>query len=125
MKSSPCLNQMAGFNYTKNYEIAIVMRKADARLVAPQSSSVYVCSAMEGREKFSHPFVKPAKLWQWVFQAVMTKSDWFLDPFMGEGSSVLAGLDWGVVPMGMEISPELYDKALGHISEAIVKPSTP
>ncbi len=122
LKTHQCMNQMAGFNFTKNYELAIVMRKKDARLVSQQNSSVYACSGMEGREKFQHPFVKPAKLWQWIFSAVLTKSDWFLDPFMGEGSSILAGLTWGITPMGIEISEPLHNRALMHISEAITQP---
>lgn len=124
MKTSPCRNGAPGHNFTKNYELAMVLRKKDARLLSPQLSSVGVFSAMEDRAKFDHPFVKPQKLWLWLIDAIVPRTDWFLDPFAGEGSSILAGLSAGITPVGIEIDPTHHSKMINHVSAFLAKPTS-
>jgi len=119
LKTSPSKNGAPGHNFTKNFELAMVLRKPDARLLSPQLSSVFAGSAIEGKAKFDHPFAKPEKLWHWIFTAIVPKGSWFLDPFAGEGSSILAGLSYGLTPMGIELDPVHHSKLLVHVSRTI------
>lgn len=121
LKTHQCMNQMAGFNFTKNFELAIVARRPDARLVSPQNGSIFPASGLEGRDKFNHPFVKPAAIWKSIFRAIMQPGEWFFDPFMGEGSSILAGLDAGIQSYGCEIDPNHHQRALVHISNTMAE----
>jgi len=90
LKTSPCKNQMAHCNFTKDYEIAIVCRKGTARLPSPVNTSRIVCP--NDAEKASNPFAKPFLAWKFLIEAVSIPGQTILEPFAGEGSAVVAGL---------------------------------
>ena len=89
-KTSPCKNQMAHVNFTKDYEIAIVCRKGAARLPRPVNTSRVTCP--NDAEKASNPFAKPYEAWRFLIEAVSIPGQTILEPFAGEGSGVIAGL---------------------------------
>jgi site-specific DNA-methyltransferase (adenine-specific) len=90
LKTSPCKNQMAHVNFTKDYEIAIVCRKGNARLPRPVQTSVVQCP--NDAEKASNPFAKPHNAWKFLVESVSIPGQTILEPFAGEGSGVVAGL---------------------------------
>ncbi len=117
-KTHQCLNQAAQYNFTKNYEIAMVLRKGNATLVQPQSSSVWSGSGLNEKDQFGHPFAKPVKLWQWIYDAVATRGQRVLDPFMGSGSALVAGIQRGLQCHGVELNESHYHRAVVNVTNA-------
>lgn len=101
-KTSTCQNMAAQFNYTKNYEIAIVARKGNATLLRSQASSVWQGGNDAETRLLGHPFAKPAGLWEWLYNATCLRGALVYDPFVGSGSSVLPAIRMGLRPMGCE-----------------------
>jgi ParB/RepB/Spo0J family partition protein len=116
-KTHRCMNQMALYNFTKDYEIAIVCRKGNATLLTPQSSSVYMGATDEGTRQLGHPFAKPAKLWQWLYSAVAHKGQLVLDPFSGVGSSTLAAIEFGLQPLAIEVNEKHHAAQVVNVAE--------
>jgi len=116
-KTHRCMNQMALYNFTKDYEIAIVCRKGNATLLTPQASSVYMGATDEGTRALQHPFAKPPKLWQWLYAAVAHKGQLVLDPFAGVGSSTLAAIEYGLQPLAIEVNEKHHAACVVNVSE--------
>lgn len=115
-KTHPCLNQAAQYNYTKNYEIAIVARKGNATLVTPQSSSIWQGSGSGEKELFGHPFAKPTNLWKWLFGAVAIRGQRVLDPFAGSGSSTVSAIQVGLSPVAVELNEAHHNRLVHNVS---------
>lgn len=114
-KEHTCRNQSATFNFTKNYEIAIVMRKGVATLQRPQGTSVLACDGSIERKLYNNPFAKPFELWKFVLEAVASKGQSILDPCMGEGSCLRACVNLGMQPWGVEKEEHHYNNAIEHL----------
>jgi len=114
-KEHPCRNQAPTFNFTKNYELAIVLRKGLATLQRPQTSSVITCDGSIERKLYDNPFAKPFELWRFVLEAIATKGQSILDPCMGEGSCLRACVNLGLQPYGIEVAEHHYNRALENI----------
>lgn len=111
IKTSACRNQAPDYNFTKNHECAIVMRHANSRLPSPVPSS-YWMGALEADDKdtfATHPFTKPAKLWQHLMRQVAREGQTICDPFAGAGSMPRAALLGGFVPITSEIETNYYN----------------
>jgi ParB-like chromosome segregation protein Spo0J/DNA modification methylase len=93
-KTHACLNQMAGFNTTKNFEFAIICRKPNSQLITPCSSSVLSCPNDATRDS-GHPFAKPESLWQKLATHLSYEGQLILEPFAGRGSGTLSMLSIG------------------------------
>jgi DNA modification methylase len=111
-KTHSCINSFAGKNYTKNTEIAIVMRRENATLTKAQSSSLVTESNDLEQRMYGHPFVKPHNVWKFITFAVATQGQTILDPFAGVGSSLVSFITSGFVPLGIEIDDAHYNVAL-------------
>jgi site-specific DNA-methyltransferase (adenine-specific) len=108
-KTSACMNQSAQFNFTKNYEIAMVCRKSSSTLLQPMPSSIFPCARAA---TLSNPFAKPSELWVWLINAVSQIGQTILDPFAGEGSCPYACLSVSRLPIGVEIDEKHYNVML-------------
>lgn len=116
-KTSSCINQAAYKNFTKDYEVAMVCRKGNATMLVPQGSSVFSCpNDQDLKSTLGHPFVKPAKVWQWIYNAIAMKGQKVLDPFAGVGSSTIASIDYGLVPFAVECNDSHFDKLVINVS---------
>jgi len=115
-KTHPCMNQAAQYNFTKNYEIAIVCRKGNSTLISPQSSSIWQGSGMSEKDTFGHPFAKPLNLWKWLFGAVAIRGQRILDPFAGSGSSTIAAIQTGLSPIAIELNEAHYNRLVTNVS---------
>lgn len=104
LKTSTCQNMSAQYNFTKNYEIAIVARKGNATLLRPQASSVWQGGADAETRLLGHPFAKPAALWEWLYNATCLRGASVYDPFVGSGSSTLPAIRLGLRPHGCEVN---------------------
>jgi site-specific DNA-methyltransferase (adenine-specific) len=116
-KTHRCMNQMALYNFTKDYEIAIVCRKGNANLLTTQATSIYMGATDQRTRDLQHPFAKPAKLWQWLYSAVAHKGQLVLDPFAGCGSSTLAAIEHGLQPLAVECNENHYAQLVVNVSE--------
>src|ERR1035437_666430 len=115
VKTSSCLNQAAQYNFTKATETAMVLRKGNATLVAPQGINWWMGSQDHGDKSLDHPFAKPIKLWQWIMQAVAIKGQTIYDPFAGVGSSTLAALQSGFKPLASELNENHFAKLVENV----------
>jgi DNA modification methylase len=111
IKTHTCANQAVDFNFTKNYETAIVMRKGSATLLKPQSSSYFMASSLPTKKLLNgHPFVKPLDLWQHLAKAVAIEGETIGDPFSGIGSMPRALRDIGYKTITCEINEDFYNQ---------------
>jgi ParB family chromosome partitioning protein len=101
IKTDPCQNLAAQYNFTKKTEIAMVCRKPGATLNMHQPSNYCVCPG-EDKTQFSHPFAKPRDLWKWIINAVSQPGQVILDPFAGSGTCPAAVAETGRLPMACE-----------------------
>ena len=115
-KTHTCINQAAQYNFTKNYEVAMVCRKGNATLVTPDASSVWAGSNEDTKALLGHPFVKPYKLWSWLLSRVALRGQTILDPFAGVGSSTIAAINDGYQPIAMEINEDHYNRQVLNVS---------
>lgn len=107
-KTHSCSNGAAQYNFTKNHECALVLRKGNATLLSPQSSSVWTGSNDVEARALGHPFAKPFALWKWLYSATCLRGATVLDPFAGRGSSTLAGIQYGIKPIAIESNEDHY-----------------
>ena len=108
----------AQYNFTKNYEIAMVCRKGPATLVSPQSSSFWQGGIGTEKDQLGHPFTKPSNLWKWLYGAVAIRGQRVLDPFAGTGSSTVAAVSVGLQPTAIELNADHHNRLIVNVSSA-------
>lgn len=116
IKTHPCQNMAAQYNFTKNVEIAMVCRKGNATLVTPQTSCYWQGSITNEKETLGHPFTKPKALWTWLYSAVAIRGQRVLDPFAGSGSSIIAAITAGLSPTAVECNEAHYNRLVVNVS---------
>lgn len=122
IKTHACINQAASYNFTKNYEVALVMRKSEARLVKQQASSWWTGTNEPERKQYAgHPFVKPKGLWQWLAKAVALEGQTIGDPFAGVGSGPCSLIDGGFNILASEVDENHYNQLVTNVSDAYKK----
>lgn len=121
VKTHRCKNQAAQYNFTKAVEHAMVFRKGNATLVAPQGTNFWIGSNEAVTKEFDHPFAKPKELWKWVASAIAPKGSILLDPCMGCGSGPIAFAEAGYYPRGIEVVETVYNKGIGKFKELMTK----
>lgn len=115
-KMSACMNQTPQFNFTKNYEIAIVCRKGSATILRPQPSSVWSGGNDVEAKALGHPFAKPFGLWNWLFDAVVSRGQHILEPFAGRGSAIIPCIRRGIKFTAIEKKEEHYNSLVVNVS---------
>ncbi len=108
-------NAAPQYNFTKNIEYAMVCRKPNAVLIKAQNSSIYQCANGTIARELGHPFAKPYEIWTWLYNACCLKGQVVYDPFVGRGSSAIAGVKWGLRPVGSETNPDHYHGLLHNL----------
>lgn len=114
-------NAAPAYNFTKNYEVAMVCRKANAVLSQVQKSSVFSCSTGDTTKIFGHPFAKPLDVSKWIYNAISIRGQTTYDPFLGSGAISVAAAQLGLRPVGSEINPEHYNNALVNLQNGYRK----
>jgi len=115
VKSHNCMNTAANVNFTKTTEIAIVCRKGNPQMMRLNAPSHIVAGHDEFKEQMDHPFVKPYSVWAHLIESVTYKGQLILDPFMGEGSSILSMIRLERNWFGCELKSHWYNKALENV----------
>lgn len=109
-KLHACMNQSPDFNFTKNFEFALIARKGAATLIKPQASSYMQASVLPTKKVMpAHPFVKPFELWQHLAKAIAIEGETIGDPFSGVGSMPRAVAEIGYKYVTCEINEDLYN----------------
>lgn len=103
-KTSACMNQTNQYNFTKNFEIAMVCRKGSATLLRHQGSSIFTAGNDAEAKALGHPFVKPFALWDWLLNATCVRGTHVLEPFAGSGSAVIPMLRAGLKVTACEVN---------------------
>lgn len=116
IKTHPCLNQAAQFNFTKAVEHAMVLRKGSAMLQKQQPRNYLVCGNEESKARFNHPFAKPPTLWKWVLEAIALPGSTILDPFAGVGSSTCSAIECGMKPVAVECNELHYTELVLNVT---------
>lgn len=115
VKTSACMNQCAGFNTTKDTEIAIVCRKKGATLCWQPQTSVITAGRDELCSDVGHPFAKPRAIWEFLAKLVSSEGQSILEPFMGRGSGVISMLDMKRNVFGCELDDAHYNAGLENV----------
>lgn len=115
-KTSACQNNAAQYNFTKNYESVMVLRRDEKTVLrSQQASSVWMGDFSAERRLYNNPFAKPFALWKFLFDAIAFPGQSVLDPFCGEMSSCRAAANCGLQPFGVELKAEHYARGLEHM----------
>ena len=117
-KSHPCINNAAQYNFTKDFEVALVCRKGNATLIKPQQTSVITANGAVERKMYRNPFAKPFEVWKWLFEAVALPGQTVGDFFAGEGSMPRAAINCGLRPIVVEKSDKHYPALIENVKEA-------
>lgn len=121
-KSSPCRNQAAQYNTTKNYESVMVLRKPGAVIRKPVMSSTLEKVDFRGSTtQYAHPFAKPFLVWQWIYTMFTIPGQSVLDPYCGEMSACSAAATCGLLPYGIESEEVHFNRGLQHMRETYQK----
>lgn len=116
-KTSACSNQRAEYNFTKKTEIAIIMRKGDARLIKQQPTNFW-CGQLTPEDQaagVNHPFIKPKELWQTLLSAIALPGSTIVDGFSGVGSGTRAMMLAGYTPIGVELVEAHYAQQMQNL----------
>jgi DNA modification methylase len=119
-KLHPCLNNAPRVNFTKNFEVAMVLRKTSgSALVEPQTSSIIAADGAAERKLYDNPFSKPMAIWKFILNAIAYKGQIIFDPYAGQASSLRTVINMGMIPMGCEIDELHYNKGLLNLQKLI------
>jgi DNA modification methylase len=112
-KTSACRNSTAQYNTTKNYEVAMFLRRDEKTVLrkqVPSSWKSYDFSAE--RRLYNNQFAKPFELWKDIYDMISIPGQKTWSPFCGEMSECRAAVNCGLVPFGSEINPNHYLRGL-------------
>lgn len=116
VKTHTCQNKAAQYNTTKNFEVAMVLRKDEHTVLrSQQPTSVWTGDGAAERKCYNNPFAKPFELWKWIYDMVAFPGQTVRDPYCGEMSACRAAANCGLIPYGNEISPAHYNRGLEHM----------
>lgn len=115
-KSSACQNNAAQYNTTKNYEVAMFLRKDEKTVLRRTISTSWKSYDFAAeRRLYNNPFAKPFELWKDIYDAIAFPGQTVLDPFCGEMSSCRAAANCGLTPYGIEIKESHFNRGLEHM----------
>ena len=116
-KTSSCINQAAQYNVTKATEVCYVMRKSEKSTIKKKQPHNYILAGSASTQ--SHPFVKPASVWNYLIETLTLPEQLVLDPFAGEGSALAAFFNAGRQPLGIECDEKHINNGLNYIQSQI------
>ena len=121
VKTHPCKNQAAQYNWTKATEVAMVLRRPAATLVEAQSVNYLLASNAALADKLGHPFVKPREVWDHIYSAIAIRGQTVWDPFAGVGSATIAAIEHGLTPLATEINEAHYNRLVENVTDTYTK----
>jgi len=102
--------------FSAAYEIALFARRPDSRLVTEGKPDWIQIPPVPPSERM-HQAQKPIPLLRELITRTTLPGSFLYDPFMGSGSSIVAGLEMKLFPVGCDIAEESYATTLHRLSE--------
>jgi len=119
-KLHPCLNNAPRYNTTKNMEFAMLLRKSSSSfLCCPQNSSFIDADGSAERKLYDNPFAKPMAVWRYLLEAIAREGQTILDPYAGQASCLRTVINMRMIPMGIEIDVDHFNKGMLNLSKLI------
>lgn len=123
IKTHPCQNRNAQFNFTKTVEHAMVLRKGNLTTMVKPSSTNYIIAdgSIEKKLYGNHAFLKPFECWKFILDHIAITGATILDPFAGQFSSIRAMINCGMVPRAIEIKPYHFAQGVMMVMDQLQK----
>jgi len=121
-KTSSCLNNAAQCNITKATEVCYFLRRSENSIIKKKQSVNFILAGSVATP--THPFPKPAQVWDYCIDTVSMEGQTIVDPFAGEGSSLAAIFNKKRVPVGIEIDQAHIASGLGYVQDKINSANT-
>jgi len=124
VKSSACQNNAAQYNLTKNFEVAMFLRKDEHSVLRhdPKHQLNNTCwksyDFAAERRLYNNPFAKPYELWKDIYDMIAFPGQSVRDPYAGEMSACRAAANCGLMPFGNEISEQHYNRGIENMQKA-------
>lgn len=119
-KLHPCKNASPRVNFTKNFEVAMVLRKSSASaFVQVQVSCLFSADGTADRKLYDNPFSKPLAAWKFILGAIAYQGQTIYDPYAGQMSCGRACINMGMIPMGCEIDADHYNKGIVQLTKLV------
>lgn len=116
-KTSNCQNNQAKKNITKATEVCYFLRRSEKSfLKTTQAKNWITCDAIRDA---THPFVKPAQLWNYILDTISLEGETIVDPFAGQGSSLVAIFKRNRIPVGIELVDTHIANGINYISSRL------
>lgn len=117
VKTHPCRNGGAAYNFTKTYETAMVLRKDEKTVLRKHGpNSVWIGDGAAERKMYNNPFAKPFLLWkELILDNIAFPGQKIYDPYGGELSSSRAVANCGMIPYASEISTTHLARGVEHM----------
>ena len=96
------------YNLASDYELALYARKGKPLLNSPGHGHVFDHKPVSPDQK-THPTERPESLIKEVFDVFTLPGTAVLSPFLGSGTSILAGVEAGRPVVGCDLSDEYYN----------------
>jgi DNA modification methylase len=81
----------------------------------------FSCEGLTAKRQQANPFAKPFEICEWILDKVAFTGQTCLDPYAGEGSICKAEIIKGLVPTGIELMDNHYDRLCNHMREQYKK----
>lgn len=112
-KTHSCQNNAAQFNTTKDFEVAMILRKDEHTVLrSQQPTSIFTGDGSAERKLYANPFAKPYALWEWIYKMIAFPGQTVRDPFCGEMSACRAAANCGLIPYGNEVNEKHFHRGL-------------
>lgn len=102
--------------FSSAYEILLFARRENANLVIEGKADWIQVSPVNPSERL-HQAQKPIPLLKELISRTTLPGSITYDPFMGSGSSIIAGLEMKMFPIGCDIAAESYATTLARVME--------
>ena len=96
------------------YEMFFIFRKKDSRLIQEGQPDWIQCNIVTGEARL-HPTEKPVELLRTILKRLCLPGHKLIDPFMGSGSSLEAGILEQLEVAGNDLAPECHDMAFSRL----------
>ena len=116
-KTTPCSNGAAQYNITKSTEVCYFFRKSEQSIIKDKRGNNYIVGP--NPRNATHPFVKPAYVWDAILDIVASPGQTVVDPFAGEGSSLAPIFKHGCRPIGIELDEKHIASGLTFVQEQL------
>lgn len=116
-KTSNCQNNQAIYNITKATEVCYFLRRSEKSFIKVKQPKNWICC--DAVRDPLHPFVKPAQLWNYILDTISNEGETIVDPFAGQGSSLVQIFKRNRVPVGIELVETHIANGINYIADRI------